>query len=94
MDPFAAAAWISHVFVTIHPFEVRSSTPFLRIVTQQPSSAPLGCHNRGRRLSQDGNGRLSRILASIPLMKKNLPPICIAADSKLTYYENLNQVSK
>ena len=22
MDPFAAAAWISHVFVTIHPFEV------------------------------------------------------------------------
>lgn len=21
MDPFAAAAWISHVFVTIHPFE-------------------------------------------------------------------------
>ena len=22
VDPFAAAAWISHVFVTIHPFEV------------------------------------------------------------------------
>ena len=21
MDPFAAAAWISHVFITIHPFE-------------------------------------------------------------------------
>lgn len=24
-DPFAAAAWISHVFVSIHPFEVSRS---------------------------------------------------------------------
>ena len=22
MNPFAAAAWISHIFATIHPFEV------------------------------------------------------------------------
>ncbi|KIM41943.1 hypothetical protein M413DRAFT_141242 [Hebeloma cylindrosporum] len=58
-DPFAAAAWISHVFLTIHPFE-------------------------------DGNGRLSRILASIPLLKKGLPPLCVTTFHKHTYHLLLN----
>lgn len=61
VDPFAAAAWISHIFVTIHPFE-------------------------------DGNGRLSRILASIPLLRRGLPPICIQAELKHVYYVRLNQL--
>ncbi|EJF65537.1 hypothetical protein DICSQDRAFT_152704 [Dichomitus squalens LYAD-421 SS1] len=61
MDPFAAASWISHVFISIHPFE-------------------------------DGNGRLSRILACIPLLKARLPPICIPVALKTAYFDDLNHV--
>ncbi|KAJ3849712.1 fido domain-containing protein, partial [Lentinula lateritia] len=59
VDPFAAAAWISHVFVTIHPFE-------------------------------DGNGRLSRMLASIPLLLRELPPMCVGLSEKSNYNGFLN----
>ncbi|KAH7879591.1 fido domain-containing protein [Lentinula edodes] len=59
VDPFAAAAWISHIFITIHPFE-------------------------------DGNGRLSRMLASIPLLLQELPPICIGLSEKSNYNGFLN----
>ncbi|KAF9554068.1 hypothetical protein CPC08DRAFT_821931 [Agrocybe pediades] len=61
MDPFACAAWISHVFVTIHPFE-------------------------------DGNGRMSRILASIPLVRRGLSPICVSRSWQSAYVLNLNRV--
>ncbi|KAF8194652.1 fido domain-containing protein [Pholiota molesta] len=61
MDPFASAAWISHVFVTIHPFE-------------------------------DGNGRLSRILSSIPLLKSGLPLLCVPAFFKSSYHNILNSI--
>ncbi|KAF8153961.1 fido domain-containing protein [Crassisporium funariophilum] len=61
MDPFASAAWISHVLVTIHPFE-------------------------------DGNGRLSRILASIPLLRSGLLPLCIPAFYKPAYNVHLNNI--
>ncbi|EPQ50325.1 hypothetical protein GLOTRDRAFT_50734, partial [Gloeophyllum trabeum ATCC 11539] len=61
MDPFAAAAWISHVFVTIHPFE-------------------------------DGNGRISRILASIPLVRRGYPPLNIPSFLRDSYHIVLNDV--
>ncbi|PPQ86571.1 hypothetical protein CVT25_006162 [Psilocybe cyanescens] len=60
-DPFAAAAWISHVFVSIHPFE-------------------------------DGNGRLSRMLSSIPLLMKRLPPLCVPSEHKSRYAIALQNV--
>ncbi|KAF8342477.1 fido domain-containing protein [Amanita rubescens] len=61
VDPFVAAAWVTHVFITIHPFD-------------------------------DGNGRLSRILASIPLLKHGLPPLCIRHSDKLTYNLSINRL--
>ncbi|KJA16061.1 hypothetical protein HYPSUDRAFT_193694 [Hypholoma sublateritium FD-334 SS-4] len=62
VDPFASAAWISHMFVSIHPFE-------------------------------DGNGRLSRILSSIPLIRNGLPPLCIPASIyKPRYIASLNSI--
>ncbi|KAL0581544.1 hypothetical protein V5O48_000473 [Marasmius crinis-equi] len=61
IDPFAAAAWVSHTFVTIHPFE-------------------------------DGNGRMSRMLASIPLLRSKLPPLCVENNFLLQpYIEALNK---
>ncbi|KAF5343457.1 hypothetical protein D9758_011844 [Tetrapyrgos nigripes] len=53
MDPFSAAAWISH----------------------------------------DGNGQLSRMLASIPLLLKQLPALCIGPSHKSNYNTCLNAVS-
>lgn len=43
-------------------------------------------------LRQDGNGRLSRILASIPLLKHQLPPLCIPSTYKKPYNKFLNFV--
>ncbi|KAH8082454.1 fido domain-containing protein [Cristinia sonorae] len=61
VDPFAACAWIHHVFVTIHPF-------------------------------QDGNGRLARIIGSIPLLRAGLPPLSIPNTHKLNYLDALNRI--
>ncbi|KAH8103948.1 fido domain-containing protein [Cristinia sonorae] len=41
---------------------------------------------------EDGNGRLSRILASIPLLRAGLPPLCIPQDLKNIYLNWLNLV--
>ena len=48
----------------------------------------------------DGNGRIGRILASIPLVKIGLPPIIVTIDQKEEYFkclqdceENLNNLS-
>ncbi|KAH8103947.1 fido domain-containing protein [Cristinia sonorae] len=62
VDPFAAAAWVHHVFITIHPFE-------------------------------DGNGRMARLLSSIPLIRNGLPPMCIPQNFHYPLYiSTLNEV--
>lgn len=61
VDPFAAAAWINDVFVTIHPFE-------------------------------DGDGRLSRLLASVPLIRKDMPLVCFGLEFRDTYHMHLNRL--
>lgn len=39
---------------------------------------------------EDGNGRLSRMLASIPLVRRGLPPICITMGTRSRYINALN----
>ncbi|KAF9554070.1 hypothetical protein CPC08DRAFT_767033 [Agrocybe pediades] len=41
---------------------------------------------------EDGNGRMSRLLSSIPLLKKGLPPLCISESRKRQYFEHLNNL--
>lgn len=41
---------------------------------------------------QDGNGRLSRLLASIPLLRQHLPPLTVAVPWQNKYYHALNWV--
>ncbi|KZW03771.1 hypothetical protein EXIGLDRAFT_2945 [Exidia glandulosa HHB12029] len=40
---------------------------------------------------EDGNGRISRILASIPLMMDGLPPLYISLLQRGVYYDAINQ---
>jgi len=37
----------------------------------------------------DGNGRIARIIASIPLLKAHLPPLFVATESKKLYFAAL-----
>lgn len=38
---------------------------------------------------EDGNGRVTRLISSIPLLLANYPPICISLENKDKYYEAL-----
>lgn len=38
---------------------------------------------------EDGNGRLTRIISSIPLVMNGLPPICVSAAHKMQYFDAL-----
>jgi Fic family protein len=40
---------------------------------------------------EDGNGRVARLIASIPLIEAGLPPLCIPPSAKKAYYEGLGQ---
>jgi len=42
----------------------------------------------------DGNGRMARIISSIPLLKADLPPIFVATESKKQYFENLKEADE
>jgi Fic family protein len=39
---------------------------------------------------EDGNGRVTRLISSIPLFLAGLPPICISLESKSDYYRALD----
>ena len=39
----------------------------------------------------DGNGRTSRLLMNLELMKAGYPPCVITVENRLTYYEALDQ---
>ena len=41
---------------------------------------------------EDGNGRISRIISSIPLLKLNIPPIIITNEGKEIYFDVLRKV--
>ncbi|EIW80835.1 hypothetical protein CONPUDRAFT_56821, partial [Coniophora puteana RWD-64-598 SS2] len=39
----------------------------------------------------DGNGRLARLLCSIPLIKHGFPPLALMPEFKTAYYEGMNR---
>jgi len=39
----------------------------------------------------DGNGRTSRLLLNLELMKEGFPPIIIKVENRLQYYETLDK---
>ncbi|KIJ65833.1 hypothetical protein HYDPIDRAFT_151470 [Hydnomerulius pinastri MD-312] len=38
----------------------------------------------------DGNGRMARLLSSIPLLRHGYPPLCISPSGKNAYYDSMN----
>ncbi|KDQ50238.1 hypothetical protein JAAARDRAFT_142256 [Jaapia argillacea MUCL 33604] len=40
------------------------------------------------------NGRISRLLASAPLVKSGLPPLCIPSSARVEYFTALSEVSR
>lgn len=44
-------------------------------------------------ISQDGNGRLVRIVASLPLLQHGFPPISITLAQRVDYYVGIRKVS-
>ena len=43
---------------------------------------------------EDGNGRVSRIISSIPLLKINLPPIVVNPKNKLNYFAAIHEADR
>jgi Fic family protein len=39
---------------------------------------------------EDGNGRVTRLISSVPLFLAGLPPICISLENKNDYYQALD----
>ncbi|TFK31902.1 fido domain-containing protein [Crucibulum laeve] len=48
-----------------------------------------GCHP-----FEDGNGRMARLIASIPLIKNGYPPISLAMARRTDYYAAINKAHK
>ena len=77
--PFALAAWIHATFARIHPFTVSILWPHSLIRTEKRP--------------QDGNGRVTRLLASLPLIRAGFPFINIRENRRDEYLEALFKVS-
>ncbi|KAG5639830.1 hypothetical protein DXG03_003047, partial [Asterophora parasitica] len=43
------------------------------------------------KMAQDGNGRVTRLIASIPLLAHGYPPISIMANERAVYYEDIRK---
>lgn len=43
---------------------------------------------------QDGNGRVTRLLASYPLLKLGYPPVSVSRKDSAAYYQAINQVKQ
>ncbi|EED85814.1 predicted protein [Postia placenta Mad-698-R] len=73
-----------HIHLTIDGI---LASGFSRMVTIQVADAASRSY-----CNMDGNGRLSRMLASIPLLKAGLPPICIIPEHRESYIKSLNTI--
>lgn len=83
-DPaaFSLAAWIHYNLAVIHPFTVSA-------YTSSPCARCDQCM-----VAQDGNGRVVRIVSSLPLLKAGFPPINIRHAVKEEYLAALHIVSQ
>ena len=79
-NPFATASWIHFVLTRCNPFDV--GVPIMQCAMSLCSWYD----------PQDGNGRVARIIASIPLVKAGYPPISITLGQRTSYYTAIQQV--
>lgn len=79
-EVFAGASWIHSAFAAIHPYTVRRPPSLL------PAVADFGP-------TKDGNGRLARLLGSVPLVRAGLPPLLIPAAHRSEYLAACSIVS-
>lgn len=75
---FAFASWLHLVLARCHPFDVRICSRFLPKMYLS--------------FIQDGNGRTTRLIASIPLVLHGYPPISIPLSARESYIDAINQV--
>lgn len=81
-NPFAVASWLHLVLARCHPFDVCSHSSHGNI------AGVLTIF-----YLQDGNGRMTRLVASIPLLLAGYPPISISLDQRSVYLQAVNEVN-
>jgi len=79
-NPFATASRIHLALVSCHPFGVSGAL--------YPHDWTL------LNIHQDGNGRLVRLISSIPLLRHGYPPISISSSQRADYYDAINKVCR
>ncbi|WP_244535193.1 Fic family protein, partial [Gracilibacillus kekensis] len=82
------------------PFFIKEEMKQLMIWYEQAETKKLHPVTRGAMLHAifvgihpfiDGNGRTSRLLLNLELMKAGFPPIVIKVEDRITYYEALDK---
>ena len=79
-NPFATASWLHLLLTQCHPFDVSDPLPF-------PDGFWLTTSSQG------GNGRVIRMIASVPLIIAGYPMINVDLDQRAEYYEGIRRVS-